>query len=242
MSEYYESIPPERRDEFLQKAKEVVDLSAESVVNPAIEALGELVVKEAEQITALDAQKSGLGNEAEKYVEDNDLSKGVVDELTQPPVNPIGEQAQKFLDMQNAFEESSKNRADMKYDFRKFVTMEDAQKAADALAAEKHVSTGNDEEIRSLTADNNRHIQDQSNEISGPTSSKDFIQEVADNAGRYDFMSQRREYIPPQERADLSGTGFDRTKNFLGQIGLQNQLWSTMAEQQKPNPPETPQP
>ncbi len=238
MSESYESIPPERRDEFLQKAKEVVDLSAESVVNPAIEALGELVVKEAEQITALDAEGSGLGDEAEKYVQDNDFNRGVMDELTQPPENPIGEQAQKWLDMQNAFEEASKNRADMKYDFRKFATMEDAQKAADNLALEQQISSGSDEEIRDLTADNKRHIQD--NKVSGPTSSKDFIQEVADKAGRYDFMSQRREYIPPSERADLSGAGFDRTKNLLGQIGLQNQLWSTMAEQQKSNPPSNP--
>ena len=201
----------------MQKAKEVVDLSAESVVNPAIEALGELVVKEAEQVTDLDAQKSGLGDEAENYVQDNDFSKGVIDELTQPPVNPIGEQAQKFLDMQNASKEASKNRAGMKYDLRKFATMEDAQKAADALALEKQIASGSDEEIRSLTANNNPD-DIEPNELSG----------------------EEHKYMPPWERADLSGAGFDRTKNFLGQIDLQNQRWSTMAEQQKPNPPTNP--
>jgi hypothetical protein len=61
MSVPYESIPPERHNAYLQNAREAVEAATESVVAPAVKALGELTAQEAETYLAgiPSAQTSG---------------------------------------------------------------------------------------------------------------------------------------------------------------------------------------
>ncbi len=179
MSESYESIPLERRVAYLQNAQEAIEEAVKPVADPAVEALGELVVKEAESLTETDVQGSQIANEAEDFLSSQES---------------VGDQASKFLENQD------------------------------------------------------RQIKQRVDEITGekPDRQKayEMAKEIAEKAGKYDFMSQRREYLPPDalDRADLSGIGFGETKKLMGQIGLQNQLWTEMAEQNQPgsDKPQTP--
>jgi len=136
----YDSIPPERQAAYLQNAQEAIESAAQPVVDPAVEALGELVVKDAESLTR--AQDS------------------------------IGDQATKYLKAQ-----------------------------MDEITGEKPDS---------------------------PT-------EIAEKPGK--FMTTRREYSSSTPgRVDLGGTGFGEVHKLTGQIGLKNQLWTKMTEQNKQDP------
>jgi hypothetical protein len=63
MSQPFEAIPPDRMDAYLQHAKEAVDMAAEAVVEPAVMALGELVLKEAVDLTRISAEGAGVGDD-----------------------------------------------------------------------------------------------------------------------------------------------------------------------------------
>lgn len=179
MSESYESIPPERQAAYLQNAQEAIESATQPVVSPAVEALGELVIKEAESLTEADAHGSQIANKAEEFLASQES---------------VGNQASKFLENQD------------------------------------------------------RQIKQRVDEITGekPDRQKayEMAKEIAEKAGKYDYMSMRREYLPEDAlgRTDLSGKGFGETKKLIGQMGLQNQLWTKMAEQNRPNPnePQTP--
>lgn len=172
MSESYESVPTERQAAYLRNAQEAIEAATQPVVKPAVEALGKLVVQEAESITEADAQGSKIANEAEEFLASQES---------------VGDQAGKFLENQD------------------------------------------------------RQIKQRVDEITGekPDRQKayEMAKEIAEKAGKYDFMSARREYLPgdTQGRTDLSGLGFGETKKFMGQIGIQNQLWTKMAEQNQPD-------
>ncbi len=65
MSNLYDAIPPERKATYLQQAQEAVEAATRPVVNPAIEALGEVVVRDAEQLSEADAKGSQVVHEAQ---------------------------------------------------------------------------------------------------------------------------------------------------------------------------------
>ncbi len=85
MSQLYESIPPERLEQYLQNAEKAVEQAAQPVVNPAIEALGGAVVRGAEVLTKEDGRGNEVADGAQEF-----LSSQI----------PVGDQASSFLEDQ----------------------------------------------------------------------------------------------------------------------------------------------
>ena len=77
MPELYQSIPPERRSAYLQNAQEAFEAAAQPVVDPAIEALGEFVIKEAESVAETDAKGLEVPDEAQAFL---DSQNSIADE------------------------------------------------------------------------------------------------------------------------------------------------------------------
>ena len=152
----YDSIPPERQAAYLQNAQEAIEAATEPVVHPAVEALGELVTKEAESLTDADAKGNQVADRAKHFLASQ---------------APIGDQAAKYLEI------------------------------------------------------NEQLIKAQVDEITDKKLERPT--KIAEKPGKNNSMTTRR---------DLGGTGFGEVHKLTGQIGLKNQLWTKMTEQNKQDP------
>lgn len=107
MSGVYNSIPRDRREQYLLNAEAAIIEATEPVVailgNTAISSLEEflknypkLTVLDAQRLTKEDAKACEVGDEAEQYVQDHDMQKIFAQELEEP-LPTVGDQAEAFL-------------------------------------------------------------------------------------------------------------------------------------------------
>lgn len=90
-------MPPERENQYLANAKEVIGEASEDYYAK----LGEQVVAGAEELTRLDAQAVYLPDEVQNYVQEHDLSEGLTDEISaleHTETNGIAAGAEEHLD------------------------------------------------------------------------------------------------------------------------------------------------
>lgn len=89
----YESIPPEREIAYLQNAAEAANQAAE----PVVDELGKLAVVDATEATDLFAQEAAkIGTDADRFVQENDLSKQFSEAVEEARTDGVGDQAERY--------------------------------------------------------------------------------------------------------------------------------------------------
>lgn len=130
----YESIPPEREIAYLQNAAEAANQAAE----PVVDELGKLAVVDATEATDLFAQEAAkIGTDADRFVQENDLSKQFSEAVEEARTDGVGDQAERYANfMADAYAAvDGDSRKALKYHLDKAMTPYDVERLRIQYAA-----------------------------------------------------------------------------------------------------------